>query len=187
MLHRTQSHWRRHPGLCRSFGVHLECCRTSGHLKQVKENTQLIQCLLTSFYYIKCNVKYIVWLKFHVPLWVSWLTEPFTAVELHSHTHDHGVVGHGHKADKTGNDGRLQVLQDHVICITVAFDDLAEERCLISHKYSSCSCFPIYNSKQAPFTMLLKHVASIQLEVNIWNIKNKCSYIVFDLLTFDKR
>lgn len=35
--------------------------------------------------------------------------------------------------------------------------------------------------------MLLKHVASIQLEVNIWNIKNKCSYVVFDLLTFDKR
>lgn len=152
MLHRTQSHWRRHPGLCRSFGVHLECCRTSGHLRQVKENTQLIQCLLTSYYYIKCNVKYIVWLKFHVPLWVSWLTEPFTAVELHSHTHDHGVVGHGHKADKTGNDGRLQVLQDHVICITVAFDDLAEVRKDVS--------FPTNTQvvRVSPFIIVNKHL-----------------------------
>lgn len=33
LLHRTQSHWSRHPGLCRSFGAHPECCMTSGHLQ----------------------------------------------------------------------------------------------------------------------------------------------------------
>lgn len=63
-------------------------------------------------------------------VWIGkwWLTQPFTAVELHSHTHDHGVVGHGHEADKACYDGRLQILQHHVICIPVPLDYLAEER-----------------------------------------------------------
>lgn len=59
---------------------------------------------------------------------VPWLTQPFTSVELHSHTHDHGRVGDGHEADEASYDGRFKILQNHVICILVALDNLGEEK-----------------------------------------------------------
>lgn len=55
------------------------------------------------------------------------LTQPFTAVELHPHTHDRGGVGDGHKADEAGDDGGLEILQDHIVGVLVALDDLREE------------------------------------------------------------
>lgn len=37
------------------------------------------------------------------------------------------MVSHRHKADKARYDGRLEILQHHVVRIPVALDDLAEE------------------------------------------------------------
>lgn len=54
------------------------------------------------------------------------LTQPFTAVELHSHAHRHGVIRHGHEADETSDDRGLQVLEHHVVRVLVAFNDLAQ-------------------------------------------------------------
>lgn len=52
------------------------------------------------------------------------LTQPFTAVELHSHADVHGVVCDGHEADKASDDGRLEVLQYYVIGVSVSFNHL---------------------------------------------------------------
>lgn len=38
------------------------------------------------------------------------------------------MVCHRHKADKTGYDGRLQILEHHIICILVSLNDLAHKR-----------------------------------------------------------
>lgn len=57
-----------------------------------------------------------------------WLTQPFTAVELHSHAHNHGRVCDRHETDITSHNGRLEILQHHIICILVALNNLAEER-----------------------------------------------------------
>lgn len=52
------------------------------------------------------------------------LTQPFTAVQLHSHADVHGVVSDGHEADEASDDGRLQVLQYDVVGVPVSFNHL---------------------------------------------------------------
>lgn len=55
------------------------------------------------------------------------LTQPLAAVELHPHAHDHGVVRHWHEADEPSDDGGFQVLQHHIVGISVALNDLHME------------------------------------------------------------
>lgn len=52
------------------------------------------------------------------------LTQPLAAIELHSHAHNHGVVRHWHEADEPSDDGGFQVLQHHIVGISVALNDL---------------------------------------------------------------
>lgn len=52
------------------------------------------------------------------------LTQPFTAVQLHSHADVHGVVCDGHEADEASDDGRLEVLEHDVVGVPVSFNHL---------------------------------------------------------------
>lgn len=55
-------------------------------------------------------------------------TQPDTAVELHAQAHVHGVVSDRDEADKAGDEGRLQVLEDDVIGVGVSIQHLEREK-----------------------------------------------------------
>ena len=52
------------------------------------------------------------------------LTQPFTAIELHSHADVHGVVCDRHEADEASDDGRLEVLEYNDVGVPVSFNHL---------------------------------------------------------------
>ena len=59
--------------------------------------------------------------------WQAWkllLTIPDTAIELYPHTDSHWHLRHRNHPDKTCNDGRPKIFQDHVVSIDVALDHL---------------------------------------------------------------
>lgn len=56
--------------------------------------------------------------------WKWLLTVPDTAIELHPHTDSHRHLRHRNHPDKTCDDGRPKIFQDHVVSIDVALDHL---------------------------------------------------------------
>lgn len=55
-------------------------------------------------------------------------TQPDTAVQLHTKADIHGVVSDGEEADKAGDQGRLQVLEDNVVGVGVSIQHLEREK-----------------------------------------------------------
>lgn len=67
----------------------------------------------------------VAWLIFaYISVISPCFTEPFAAVQLHSHADVHGVICDGHEADEASDDGWLQVLQHNVVGVPVPFDHL---------------------------------------------------------------
>lgn len=66
----------------------------------------------------------LVFVGGHVSVGSLCFTEPFAAVQLHSHANVHGVIRDRHEADKASYDGRLQVLQHNVVGVPVPVDHL---------------------------------------------------------------
>lgn len=75
------------------------------------------------------------------------LTVPDAAVELHPHAHGHGGLGDGDEAHEARDDRRPQVLQHHLVGVSVAVHHLQEgERALaaISPPWAAlCYLYPL--------------------------------------------
>lgn len=78
------------------------------------------------------------------------VTEPFTAVQLHPHADVHGVICDGHEAHEASDDGRLQVLEHNVVGVPVPFDHLQARQTPMKEKPSVSPLRPTMGCKIGP-------------------------------------